>query len=77
MSRTFPDVYNYLFEILVKDMVKKSLASGSPISVPEAMAYVNTALSISIDGEGRIDEITIAKGHIAQAEEEKNKSVLQ
>ncbi len=68
MSRVFPDNYTPLFRILVKDLLKNSY-----LSVAEAIAYVNTAVSIGIDGEGRIDEIMIAKGHIAQAEEEKTK----
>lgn len=68
MSRVFPDIYNPYFRIMLKDLVKTS-----GLSVAEAMAYVNTALSIAIDGEGRIDVIQIARGHIAQAEEEKNK----
>lgn len=70
MSRTFPDIYNPMFRILVKDLIK-----NSQMSVAEALAYVNTALSISIDGEGRIDVIQIARGHIVQTEEEKNKGV--
>jgi hypothetical protein len=57
MGRTFPDVYNPLFRILVKYVVKTF-----HFPVAEAMARVNTALSISIDGEGRIDEIALAKG---------------
>lgn len=73
MSRTFPDSYNPLFIIYVKDLIKKSLAKGVPISVAEAIAYVNTALSISIDGEGRIDEIVVTKGR-GQVEDQ-NKGV--
>lgn len=68
MSRTFPDVYNPMFRILVKDLIK-----NSNLSVAEALSYVNTALSISIDGEGRIDVIQIAKGQVTQAETEQNK----
>lgn len=75
MSRTFPDVYNSFFRILVKDLIRKSLASGSPISVAEAIARVNTALSISIDGEGRFDVIAVARG-ISHSDDDKNKGIL-
>jgi hypothetical protein len=67
MSRVFPDIYNPLFRIMVKNLIK-----NSNLSVAEAIAYVNTAASIGIDGEGRIDEITIMK-HSVVAEEVKNK----
>lgn len=74
-GRTFPDVYNYLFSILVKDLIKKSLAEGASLSVAEAMATVNTALSKSIDGEGILDNIAAyTKGHVSEVEE-KNKNI--
>lgn len=62
MSRTFPDIYNPLFRIYVKDLIK----THPEYSVAEAIALVTTALSISIDGEGRIDEIHIM-GKAAEA----------
>lgn len=67
MSRVFPDIYNPMFRLIVKDLIK-----NSNLSVAEAIAYVNTSLSIAIDGEGRIDEITLLR-HGAIAEEEKSK----
>ena len=71
VSRTFPDVYNPLFRILVKDLVR-----NTGLSVAEAIAYVNTALSISIDGEGRLDIIAIARQGALASEEEKNKGAI-
>ena len=68
MSRTFPDIYNPFFRMLVKDLIR----NNPDMRVSEAMAYVNTALSISIDGEGRIDMIHIM-GRAVEAESEKNK----
>jgi hypothetical protein len=68
MSRTFPDVYNPMFRILVKDILK----NHPEYTVAEAIAYVSTALSISIDGEGRIDEIHIM-GKAAEATAEQAK----
>ncbi len=75
MSRTFPDVYNPLFRILVKSEVRKSLREKGKkkTSLAEIMAKVNTALSISIDGEGRIDVINIM-GRAMTNEEEKAKT---
>jgi len=70
MGRTFPDVYNPLFRILTKYVIKRT---GKPVA--EAMALVNTALSISIDGEGRIDEIALAKG-LAEIKGEQEKAKL-
>lgn len=69
VSRVFPDIYNPLFRICVKELVR-----NTEMSVAEAIAYVNTAISIAIDGEGRIDEIRIT-GRAAEAESEKSKAV--
>jgi hypothetical protein len=68
MSRVFPDVYNAMFRILVKDLLKKH----PEYTVAEAISLVSTALSIAIDGEGRIDEIHIM-GKAVEAETEKAK----
>ena len=71
MSRVFPDVYNPLFRIQVKDLIK-----NTGMSVAEAIAYVNTSLSIAIDGEGRLDLIAVAKNGNVQTEDEKNKGLI-
>lgn len=83
MGRTFPDVYNPLFRILTKSLIRSSLTKeadngkgkNKKITVAEAIAKVNTALSISIDGEGRLDEIHIL-GSSVRDNEEKSKNNL-
>ena len=69
MSRVFPESYDKLFRILVKYLVRTY-----DVPVPEAVALSNTALSIAIDGEGRIDEIIIGtKGASGEKSEEEKK----
>lgn len=62
VSRVFPDVYNPLFRIIVKDAIKADFRK--PLkerqSVGEIITDCNTAMSIPIDGEGRIDELGLA-----------------
>jgi len=71
MSRVFPDVYNPLARIFVKDLIQNS---NGDLSVAEAIAGVNTSMSIGIDGEGRIDVIAImGKAADNEIEKEKNK----
>jgi hypothetical protein len=73
MGRTFPDVYIPLFKILVFDLIK----NHPELTVAEDIAIVNTALSISIDGEGRIDTIkTIRETVEATAEKAKKDAGL-
>lgn len=72
VSRTFPDVYNPLLRILVKSLIRTALCKNIKLSVAEAIAYVNTALSISIDGEGRIDIIHCLGRAVAEVEKDKN-----
>lgn len=68
-ARIFPDNYNPLFRIQVKDLIK-----NTGMSVAEAITYVNTSLSIGIDGEGRLDEIALMKnGNAGTGEEDKNR----
>lgn len=69
VSRVFPDIYNPLRDLLVKDL----LMEDDALSVGEAIAYVNTALSIAIDGEGRIDVIALY-GRASETEMEKEKA---
>ena len=71
VSRVFPDTYNALFNLLVKDM----LDTDPNLTFGEACAYVYTALSIAIDGEGRIDVIGLY-GKVAEQELEKEKNKL-
>lgn len=70
VARVFPDIYNPMYHILVKDLLKKT---GS--SVAEALANVNTAMSIGIDGEGRLDELGLI-GRASQVEMEKSKNPI-
>ncbi len=81
MSRVFPDVYNPLFRIMVKDLIRRSRAEKNEdgiakrMTVAEAIAYVNTALSMAIDGEARIDEINIMGRAIAEDVEKTKNSM--
>jgi hypothetical protein len=62
VGRTFPDVYNPLYRINVKDAIKTDMTKlpEEQQTIGEILTDVNTALSISIDGEGRIDELGLA-----------------
>lgn len=86
VSRVFPDSFNPLLRIMVKSLVRHNLCSveydkdGNVVkkpkmSVAEAIAFVNTSLTIGIDGEGRIDEIHVF-GRSAETEESKAKNNL-
>lgn len=57
VSRVFPDIYNPLSRIFVKGLLQDS---DKTLSFTEAVANVNTAMSIAIDGEGRFDELGLA-----------------
>lgn len=73
VSRVFPDVYNPLSRIFVKDLLQKS---NGDMSVAEAIARVNTPMSIGIDGEGRIDAIAMmGKASDAEVEKERTKNL--
>ena len=56
VSRIFPDIYNPFARALVKDLLQKE----DELSVVEAMATVNTSMSIGIDGESRIELVALA-----------------
>jgi hypothetical protein len=71
VSRVFPDHYNPLLSMLVKDL----LMNDPDLSVSEATTYAHTALSIAIDGEGRIDELQLLGGAI-KTENEKTAAKL-
>ncbi len=69
MARIYPEEQNPLTRIFVKDLIK-----SADLRPAEALAYVKTCLSIADSGEGRIDEIAIAKGiGEDKSEEEKKK----
>jgi hypothetical protein len=74
-GRTFPDVYNPLSKMLVKDILLKS--KGNPhISVVNTITRVNTALSKSIDGEAIIDLLTLMGAKRAVDDEKEKNSML-
>jgi hypothetical protein len=52
VSRVFPDVSGSIFTICVKEIIRKE-----GLSVTEAVARLQQYLSITIDGEARIDEL--------------------
>jgi len=72
MSRQFPDSYIPMESILVKQLLK----DNPKLSVGEAKAIVATAMSIAIDGEGRIDLLGFAGVQAKQAEIEEQKRNL-
>jgi hypothetical protein len=55
VSRVFPDSYIPYQAILVKDLMLKD----ESLSLAEAITLAHTAESIAVDGDGRIDVITI------------------
>ncbi len=79
VSRVFPDVYNPLFRINVKDAIKSDMSKplAEQQTVGEIITDINTAMSIPIDGEGRIDELGLAGvAHDEKLEVEKNKGLV-
>lgn len=69
MARIYPEEQDPLTRIFVKDLIK-----SENLRPAEALALVKTSLSIADSGEGRIDEIAIAKGvGEGKSEEEKRK----
>ena len=71
VSRVFPDHYNPLLSMLVKDL----LMNDPDLSVSEATTYAHTALSIAIDGEGRIDELQLMGSAIKTEQEKLNSKI--
>lgn len=63
VSRVFPDAFNNILWLCVKELV-----ATSKMTVVEAVATVYAVISIAIDGEGRIDGIHII-GQGSQADE--------
>jgi hypothetical protein len=71
VSRVFPDLYNDLFEIIVKGL----LMENTDMTLEEAVCTAEVALSIPIDGEGRIDAIAVLGSPQATTESDKNKGL--
>ncbi len=68
MARVLPEYYVHLKRILIKHLVRTM-----NMSVAEAIATIEVAVGIPIDGEGRIDAIAVM-GRAAEAEETKAKN---
>jgi hypothetical protein len=71
MAEIFPDTYNDYLIIFVKELMQ----DDKSITLGEAFAYVQTALSIALDREGRLDLIAIHNGAI-NTQSEKDKGLL-
>jgi hypothetical protein len=72
VSRVFPDTYNHLFRIFVKDLMRED----RKLTLAQAIAYVHTSLSIAIDGEGRIDELALSGATSNKADEDKSRGII-
>ncbi len=70
VARIFPDVYDALFWANVKSVMRHE-----KLSLIEAIDYVNTSLSIGIDGEYRIELVRIM-GRASEVEETKSKNSM-
>jgi hypothetical protein len=64
VARIFPEQYTAMRAILIKDLLTKDQS----LSVAEASAIVDTCLSIGLDGEGRIDILSLMGNVNAAAE---------
>ena len=64
VARIYPEEFDYFRSIIVKDLLK----NHADWSLTKAIVIATTALSIAIDGEGRIDILRLA-GAIKDAEE--------
>jgi hypothetical protein len=65
VARVYPETYIPFRNIIVKNLLKEY----PEMSVTEALALAELALSVAIDGEGRIDELALFGGSSAMAEE--------
>jgi hypothetical protein len=63
----FPDLYNDLFDIIVKGL----LIENQDMTLEEAVCTAEVALSVGIDREGRIDAIAILGSPQVASENEK------
>ena len=71
VARVSPETYLPLRNIVVKHLLK----DFSDLQMAEAVVIAETAISIAIDGEGRIDELALF-GRSSEAEEEEKKKIL-
>lgn len=70
-ARIFPDTFNHLFNILVKEVMR----NDRTMTLGKATALVETALTIAIDGEGRIELLGVV-GALKKANEEEKLKTL-
>ena len=72
MARVFPETFNPLRNIIAKHLLQEY----NEMSVAEALAQAEVALTIPLDGEGRLDIIhTFSKLSGTDTEENKNKGM--
>jgi len=71
VARVSPETYLPLRNIVVKHMLK----TFSDLQMAEAVVIAETAISIAIDGEGRIDELALF-GRSSEVEEEDKKNKI-
>jgi hypothetical protein len=70
VARVSPETYLPLRNIVVKHMLK----TFPDLQMAEAVVIAETAISIAIDGEGRIDELALF-GRSSEVEEEDKKKL--
>jgi len=71
VARVSPETYLPLRNIVVKHMLK----TFPDLQMAEAVVIAETAISIAIDGEGRIDELALF-GRSSEVEEEDKKNKI-
>jgi len=71
VARVSPETYLPLRNIVVKHLLK----DFPDLQMAESVVIAETAISIAIDGEGRIDELALF-GRSSEAEEEEKKKIL-
>lgn len=68
ISRVFPDAFNYMLSLGVKELLRTT-----KMTMGEAVAYVESVLTIAIDGEGRLDGIHIIVHGGVEEQKDQNK----
>lgn len=66
VARIYPEEFDFLRSVIMKDLMKQN----TNMSLVESAVTATTALSIALDGEGRIDVLRVA-GAIKDSEETK------
>ncbi len=66
VARVFPETFNPLRNILIKDL----LSEYEDMSLAEATCLVEVALTIPLDGEGRLDIIHVGTTNNGNSEKE-------